>query len=206
MLKVILSSLTVVAILFAVQACAPKKPTSEEACGFNQNVYGERISWNKNVPVGFYIHESVPTEFYPAIERAMKDWETATGIKFFIILDYSYKSALDPKRDGINVIYWMNTWEADHSSEQARTSVYWEGDEIKETDIRINAKDFTFYVDTPNSPKDLHLESLLVHELGHVLGLKHQDQSASVMASTLDSNVVRTNISTGDVNSIRCEY
>ncbi len=100
----------------------------------------------------------------------------------------------------------MPTWEAEKASEQARTSVYWVGDQIREADIRINAKNFTFYSETPSGYRDVHLQSLLIHELGHVLGLRHKDDTASVMATYLASQTLRINLSDADKENVNCEY
>ena len=189
----------------AVVACAPKM-NPEKDCGFAQNAYGERISWDGKIPVAFYVHESVPEKFYPVIEKAMRQWEQSTGLKLFIIAGYGYKGSAEPKRDGANVIYFMNTWEPDKINEQARTSIYWEGSSIKEADIRINEKDFDFYDGVTVNSKAVHFESLMIHELGHVLGLAHQEQGNTVMDAHLHSNTERTVISNSDVESIRCEY
>lgn len=191
---------------FNVTEALSSSYNSEPDCGFVQNVYGERISWKNQTPIRLNLHESVPSQFYPAIEAAVRDWERALGRPVFQIVQYGLKGTLQPRQDGVNIIYWMNTWETNRSSEQARTSVYWVGDEIREADVRINAKDFIYYVTNPVGVRDVHLESLLVHELGHVLGLKHKDSGGSVMATYLSSLTVRTAISKTDVDSVRCEY
>lgn len=200
--------------IMALTACAPQKFLSafgtqyaaQEPCGFVQNVYGERISWKGKLPIQLTVHESVPAEFYPAIEESMRAWEAATGKKLFEVVSWGSRGPAQPRQDGSNVIYWLDTWEEVKAQEQARTSVFWVGDQIREADIRLNAKNFTFYVDTISSSHDVHMASLLMHEFGHVLGLKHQDGSASVMATYLASNTVRSSISEFDLSSARCEY
>ncbi len=196
---------TVAVMALVLQACAPKKK-AEKDCGFVQNVYGERISWKTGSPVVINIHESVPAQYYPAIEAAIKDWESSSGKVLFKIGAYGVGGPIKPRQDGVNVIYWMDTWEANKTSEQARTSVYWVGSEIKEADIRINHKNFNYYVDEASGSGDVHFSSLLVHELGHVLGLKHKDGQNSVMATYLSSLVKRDVVSTADLSSLSCEY
>lgn len=191
-------------ILLAFQACGPKKG-DEADCGFVQNVYGERISWKDSAPVGLYVHEGFPPSMLPALQRAISHWDQVLGRPSFRILQTGYQSS-SPRQDGVNVIYWMNTWEPEKSTEQARTSVYWIGDQIREADVRINDKNFNLYLNTPTSPSDVHLESLLLHELGHVLGLKHKDDNGSVMGTYLASSTVRTAISQADKENIKCEY
>jgi len=179
---------------------------SQESYGFVQNVYGQRISWKSELPIRLSLHESVPQEFYSALEDAIQQWEKSVGRPLFQIVSYKVSGPLQPRQDGVNLIYWMNTWDDNRASEQALTSVYWIGAQIKEADIRINAKNFTFYLHQPKTGRDVHLQSLLVHELGHVLGLKHTDTGSSVMATYLAANATRTVISETDIKSIRYEY
>lgn len=205
-LYVTLLPLTVVIGLFLTfMACGPKHK-DEPDCGFVQNVYGERISWKTTEPISFYVHESFPQEMRPALEAAFKVWEKSLNRVVFKVAEYDYKGPLQPRQDGVNVIYWMDSWEKEKASEQARTSVFWVGSLIKEADIRLNAKNFSFYVDEPKQDKDVHLESLFVHELGHVLGLKHKDDGPSVMATYLSSETVRNKLTDYDRQNLTCEY
>lgn len=193
-------------IALGVQACGPKFK-EQPSCGFSQNVYGERLSWKNNLPIELSVHQSVPQPMIIALERAISQWQTKAGRPLFRIKSYGVTGPLMPRQDGVNMIYWMSDWEENKSSEQARTSVYWVGDEIRETDVRINNKYFTFYIDHSTSPiNSVHLESLLVHELGHVLGLKHKDDGDSVMGTYLTSNTTRNEVSFEDEQNLKCEY
>ncbi|UXR65041.1 matrixin family metalloprotease [Bdellovibrio bacteriovorus] len=206
-------SLILTVALF-VQACAPK---SQDDCGFVQNVYGERISWKSDVPVTMYLHESVPDSMIPAIRSAAATWARTAGRDIIKIVEYPREMGpLNPHKDGRNVIYFMNAWEANRASEQGRTSVYWIGDLIKEADIRLNAADFSFYWNgntlttaaksERKSSSPVNIEALVLHEMGHVLGLKHKDGSGSVMATYLSSGDDRVNLAGTDTASLQCEY
>lgn len=199
--------------LVGLQACGPNslaflQPSykAQDDCGFVQNVYGERISWKGQTPIVLYVHESFPAQFNGALESAIKKWETAAGKPLFQIAAFGASGPMSPRQDNTSVIYYMNTWEDNKVAEQARTSVYWIGDTIREADIRINAKNFTFYWQQPSGGADVHIESLLVHELGHVLGLKHKDGAGSVMGTYLSGLTVRATITNTDLTSMRCEY
>lgn len=193
-------------LALSLQACGPKFK-EQPSCGFVQNVYGERISWKDSAPVDLLIHRSVPAEMVVAIEDAIQEWENKAGRPLFKIRASNVAGPLEPRQDGVNLIYWMSSWEENKKSEQARTSVYWVGDQIRETDIRINAKDFSFYIDNPTGAHGaVDLQSLMIHELGHVLGLKHKDGSGSVMDTYLQSNTPRNEVSTEDADNLKCEY
>lgn len=196
-------------IAFALQACAPK---AQEDCGFVQNVYGERISWKGQYPITMYVHESVPESFYPAIQAAAKTWQDASGKALFnIVTNQKVYGPINPQKDSTNIIYFLKTWEEDKPSEQARTSIHWIGDQVKEADIRINGK-FTYYWDQDTKTtasaraSSINIEALVIHELGHVLGLKHQDGGNSVMATYLSNNSDRVNIADTDKSALQCEY
>lgn len=208
LLKRTVGSLLLPILLFS--GCGPKQQQhqSQVDCGFVQNVYGERISWKDSAPIALYVHESFPTEMLPGLQKAIDDWSEVLGHPAFKIVQTGYQSS-GPRQDGVNVIYWMSTWESNKTTEQARTSIYWLGDQIREADIRINASPishFTYYIDTTSNPQDIHLESLLVHELGHVLGLKHKEDQGSVMATYLAGHTLRNKISDADKEDIKCEY
>lgn len=188
--------------VITLQACSPK---AQDSCGFVQNSYGERVSWNGELPVTLYIHQSFPDEYISALQSAVKTWETALGRKAFNVVSQKISGASLPQKDGYNVIYFLSTWEVDKSSEQARTNIYWIGDQIKEADIRINGK-FNYYWNQPVQGTAYNIEALLLHELGHALGLKHNDTGYSVMSTYLSSHNDRVQLSKDDAGMLKCEY
>ena len=197
-------------------SCSPKP---QNDCGFVQNVYGQRISWKSRGAVKLYIHSSVPKELRPAIYRAAATWDSQIGKKVIEISEDSSQLGPSPSRDQKNTIYFLADWESDKSSEQGRTSVYWAGDEIQEADIRINAADFSYYDLNPQvltgsarlksqghaATDGYSFEALLLHEMGHFLGLKHREGS-SVMATHLAAFSNRTQLVSVDQEAISCEY
>lgn len=203
-------TLLLVIALVSMTACAPKQ---QDSCGFVQNVYGERISWKGEIPIQIHLHSSIPKEMYPGVYAAAKTWEKNAGRKLFEILEEDALSAqgvslssAGVKKDGINVITFENEWDANKQSEQARTSLYWKGDQIQEADIKVNAKMFSFYIQSPTAGYQVNFEALMLHELGHVLGLKHNDTGSSAMATYLPSNTDRTQLGSADKVDLKCEY
>lgn len=202
--------------LGGLNSCSPK---AQNDCGFVQNIYGQRISWKAASAIKLVIHNSVPIELRPAVFRAAATWEQQIGHKVFEISEDSSLVPATPGRDKKNGIYFLSEWESDRKSEQGRTSVYWAGDQIQEADIRINAFDFSYYDLSPqlligsyslkksgrSSSDGYSFEALLLHEMGHLLGLKHRDGS-TVMATQLAAFTDRTQLASVDQESISCEY
>lgn len=205
MLKYVSLGFGIAGVILGLFACAPA-PKVEKPCHFVQNVYGQRISWKETVPVPLYVHASFPREFIPALQSAMNVWEASAGRRLFSIVDTNFRVNGAPQKDGYSVVYWLRTWDADRPSEQARTSIYWVGDQIREADLKVNALNFSFYSSSTQGAGGVHLESLLVHELGHVLGLKHNDGGTSVMATYLALHTIRKDLSSEDQGALSCEY
>jgi predicted Zn-dependent protease len=198
------SLVATIAISMIVASCAPQmKP--EESCNFIQNSQKQRVSWKADLPVKMYIHKSVPEEYHDAIFNSMAQWNHGFHKPFFEIVDIDHSDS-GPKKNGRNVIHWLHNWEDDRANEQGRTTVYWLGDKIIEADIRINAANFTFSVSEKPTSGAVDLEGLMVHELGHVIGLKHNEMGDSVMSATLAHGEERRELRHIDVESLACEY
>lgn len=218
MYKLKKNSYLIILLIFAafLNSCSPK---AQNDCGFVQNIYGQRISWKTTSAIKLIIHNSVPVELRPAVFRAAATWEQQIGHKVFEISEESTLTPIPSGRDHKNGIYFLSEWESDRTSEQGRTSVYWAGDQIQEADIRINAFDFSYYDLNPQllvgsyslkksgkvSVDGYSFEALLLHEMGHLLGLKHRDGS-TVMATQLAAYTDRTQLAASDQQSISCEY
>ena len=206
--KFLVGALVIIVALF-IQACGGQL-APQEPCNFVQNSQFQRVSWQARVPVKIYLHSSVPYTYYSAIEGAIEEWNQALG-KEVLRLELTGVGGYPlPSRDGANVIYRLNTWEENRRLEQARTTLYWAGNRIYEADIRLNGRYFRFYKGDDGSGgggfSGVDLRSLMVHELGHVLGFSHNDRKDSVMYKTLPSGTLRRKLGKKDVASAKCEY
>lgn len=197
----------VVAFAAFMQACSRPLPP-QASCNFVQNPELQRVSWKGNVPVKLYLHSSVPVEAYPAIDRAVAEYNLKVGKGHELMKIYARgaSGSTNPGRDGYSMVYWFKSWDPAKPTEQARTTIYWTGNEIFEADIRINAANFAYYFGQDTEFSDVDLQSLLVHEMGHVLGLAHNVSSGSVMNITLDQGQVRRKLGATDMSSLGCEY
>lgn len=180
---------------------------SEMDCGFVQNTYGQRVSWKKNIPVTLLIHKSFPTEYRDTLQKAAQIWSDAAGMTLFKFTEESPSDVSDkPQRDAINTVHWLQEWSEQQKNLQALTHLYWKNNLLYESDVSVDAKYFNFFLDTKQTPQDIHLESLLIHELGHVLGLKHRSTVPSVMWAILEGSSIRNALTSADRSTLKCEY
>lgn len=198
-----------VACLTVTGLVACQRPLEPQtSCQFLQNGSKQRVSWKNGLPVSLFVHSSVPEEAYPALEQAIESYNLKFGKEVFKVKGYGTTGPSTPKRDGYSIIYWMDQWESDRSNEQGRTTVYWSGNSIYEADMRINASGrIRFHFSPTQNPiYGVDLKSLFVHELGHVLGLDHNQVAGSIMHTYLQEGTNRDELSPEDIANLSCEY
>lgn len=175
---------------------------SEESCGFVQNSYGQRVSWQHAKPLKLYIDSSFPEEYYDSILSSAQKWNSVA--RQTIVATYKSSNSSYAKQDGRSGIYYVKDW-LGPINQQGVTNLYWKDNKAVEADIKINAKNFRYYTEELSPLDRVHFESLILHEMGHALGLAHKSQG-SVMLTTLPYATIRNSITSSDSNSINCEY
>ncbi len=179
---------------------------SIEACNFVQNSQGVRVSWKSSTPINFLINANIPTKYDATINHAASIWNTYLN-KNLIRVYRDNSITNNAGDDKYNIIYFFNTWPADQSMEQARTIIRWDLSKLRDADIKVNAANFSFYIDGESGiDGQISLLSLMVHEMGHAVGLKHISDGASVMQTHLASNTERAIPTPTDLDSLGCEY
>ncbi len=145
-------------------------------CGFVRNSSGQNVRWY-NLPLSVSISDNISENDRVAIIKAATTW----GHFYFV----------DGDADVIvsNVYEWNG-----ESREQARTTISWTGNKLIKAETKINK--------THLERSDL--ESLMLHEFGHSLGLLHQNDT--IMNPTLGSNEIRRELTQYETEALKCMY
>lgn len=131
------------------------------------------LSWGANIPIIISKEDSLPIEISTAINQAVNIWEAATGVDLFEIRpsvirfqdELNHQFNLVGVRGGEN---WLNYPIEGKEGEPAKT-VYFYRDELYNANIFFNEA----FVNGSKGKYDF--VSIALHELGHVLGLDHDD-------------------------------
>lgn len=187
----------VVLLLLALclPACARElKP--DEKCGFLLN-NGQRISWGER-KIYIYITKSVPANFHDAIRSAVRTMNSA--IDGAIILQESTMQE-NAYGDVVNSICYG--CKELGPLEQAQALLRWTGAYMLEADVVLGTR---FKLSATPSLNEIDAESLVLHELGHAVGLDHSDERNSIMYPTLFYGEIRRGLSEKDLKNLRCGY
>lgn len=153
-----------------------------------------------------------------ALRRSLKTWSDVSGIEFELVTSAELNvSPSGPAGDGVNLITIAGTAQntlfisREAIGIPAATRLYFDkSGRITEADIVLNpAEQFS----TDGTFGTYDLESIFVHEIGHLLGLGHSELSSSSLFESLPRNglfgtqafAVRT-LSAADVGEARAKY
>jgi len=203
-------------IYIVLNAACAKAPGINEG-PLNYKYYaGAPIAWSQ-LPIKLELHESFPNEFIRDLEDAIKVWESQVNRPLFII-DWTKAPVvgpIKPRQDRHNVIYYVTEdWlqiSGHTSNVQAYVNTYDVGNEIIEGDLTINGLNFQYFsfhqLPYYIPPGYTHLQSVLIHELGHMLGLAHCPYIRnSVMYPYFPDGEMRTELTPTDIRNLRSVY
>lgn len=208
------------------------EPESATPNGLGQsgsNLHGVHSDngWAKSLPIHFKTSSQIPDAVVKNLQEAMRTWELAVGKQLFVYdgqeerVGDDFKSLYDPLNDSVNGHYFDFNWsQTTGKSRQVLATTIWENartdvSSIAKADIRYNMEFYVFgdslteYGAGQRTIVDM--QSLALHELGHLLGLKHvdeKDDKFSVMNPSLfiGEGMITRKLSSKDIDRIRQIY
>lgn len=173
----------------------------KSSCYYNLDSKGRLIAWPPYSEVIFHIESNFPAEYRDEIEKSVQKWKPG----LIRISDQTIESS-QSQLDRQNIIYWIQDPSVLSKEQQATTITRWSQNKIVDSDILINANSFEFFKDLPVEGLKIHMESLLMHEFGHALGMRHIPRFESIMFFSLDYLQIRNSTSEVDLASLGCVY
>lgn len=179
------------------------------------------------LPIHFKVGYLMTAEQKKGLLRAMDVWQTAVGRQLFSfdgaqdgVSGDSFKDLYSSLDDGVNGHYLDEDWAKTDKPSLVLATTIWDNDpsnsnKIKTADIRFNANYYTigdsFVTRAVGSKEVVDIETLAIHELGHLLGLTHMSSAIdpqSIMTPSLyiGEGLANRHVSRGDITRIQKIY
>jgi hypothetical protein len=179
------------------------------------------------IPITYRADPNISKTQLQSLQGAMKTWELATGKKLFNyagvhtnITGSSFPDLFSSLRDGINGHYLDSQWKKTGKSNNVLATTIWSNPNnsyysIDGADIRYNTELYFISDALTQGPIDqreiVDMQSLATHELGHLLGLAHINEtydSSSIMNPSImiGEGLATRSLSVGDIQRIQKIY
>ncbi|MEY4632221.1 MAG: hypothetical protein RIQ81_2341 [Pseudomonadota bacterium] len=185
------------------------------------------------LPIEFRIGQQMDSQQKTGLEAAMKTWEIAVGKSLFRFVGVhentdgdSFPDLYSSLRDSINGNYLDNNWKKTGKPDVVLATTIWNNSPrdaaaIDTADVRFNSQDYVIgdslrikgqYVESTGQYKDpVDMQTLALHELGHLLGLTHiaaEIDAVSIMNPYvyIGEGLTSRHLSEGDIERIQKIY
>ena len=174
---------------------------------------------NSSLPINIKYDENFSSDEVQALNNGLNSWESSTSnqLDFFNLngVTSHQDKSLAGYDDNIIAVYKMTSWpQGLPSTALAVTQVFGETRtdssgrsyvQIDHADILVNFDYFSFVTD---QSWGYDLESILLHEIGHFLGLKHitETSASTVMKTTISKYDIARTPSSLDITTLSDLY
>jgi predicted Zn-dependent protease len=214
---------TLIGVLAGLIACTPDDQDQFATSGtsaYSSSLAPSKWPSNSNFPLNVKISSSFDSDQSDAIKNSANAWSASVAdrIQFFDTTSTTgpvSSNSLSSYKDSVMGVYKLDTWPSDlPAMALAVTQIYGtkinigsssERIEINHADVLINYDYFTF---TTSNAWGYDLETVVLHELGHFLGLYHDTSSSydSVMYPTISRYNVNQIPKNKDISALSSKY
>lgn len=140
------------------------------------------------------------------LQVAMNPWQSVDCTLLRLKAQPSTTVLGSEAEDGKNdVLVHTTEWPSTFTVGAAgQTVIYVRGADVVEADIHLNARDYAFVLG--DAPGKIDLQSVLTHELGHVIGVGHTDVARATMNAGLGSGIGARSLERDDLDAVCALY
>ena len=199
-------------ILLLTISCGEESKETEKIILSDPDTSSLVLAWPESeFPLRLIVPSSLEASFSTAYNNAANKWNDALGFTAFEIVfegnNIIFGTSSQYLNDDIFSVAFPPDWIDVETSVLALTSFSFFNGTLLHADIIFNI--LTFTLDTSPNNSEIDFETVLIHEMGHFLGLKHvasDIDSLSVMQPSLRFGQRRRNLSAGDIQRIQELY
>ena len=178
------------------------------------------------LPIKFRFGEHLTKDQQTELLSAMKQWEWAVGRQLFDpqgihtgVDGDSFKDLYSSLKDDVNGDYMDNNWAKTSKPDHVLATTIWDNgtdpSSILKADIRFNAQHYvigdSLALAAVENKEVVDMQSLALHEVGHLLGLAHCEPEVdkySIMNPSLfiGEGLTSREMSEGDIKRIQSIY
>lgn len=150
-----------------------------------------------------------------AVQACFDQWQSVPNSRLkFEFAGFISPAGLDIRKDNTNVVYWakqslsVNSGTMNISGLRAWTSVHAAPDgSILEADIVMNGQQYGWFTDFNNTINQAQfIEAVLLHEIGHVIGLDHTAAGGASLAVGASGVSPEAGLSEDEIAALRFLY
>lgn len=194
-----------VLLISSLSACKPKVTSMRDPASLGASSGVPRYWRSSSLPLQVRVADEFFLTDFPALghgdlnpfEQMMQAWDSQVNVQLFQINDLRTTNlqsfSLDTYDDNEIGIYRLDNWFPNVTTDALAIAQYFflrrnvgrsnEYNEIIHADIMINYQTYNFYLDhTANKNNKYDLKTVVLHELGHLIGLDHLSGSAVMNA------------------------
>ena len=171
---------------------------------------GQVLAW-KLVPIVYQIGplspdlpEDVQIE---AIHRSFETWQNIPQTD--VLFEFGgFTDIHHAEDDGTNVVYFQSSgWEEDSKAIATTHSYAFQNGELNAFDLRLNDERYEFTASEDPNDTMTDIQNTVTHEVGHVLGLGHsEDSTATMYKSTGLGDLGKRELGGDDIEGIEALY